>query len=516
MDSRRSQSAPNYTAFLSGYVPTRNDILRTMCFSEKHNVIVLLFDSIDSEVTKKIFAEQAGLRRTFRGFINFEDMVACNATSLLNLAALWTGRAYTGATPLNEHIQAIYSDASFIAAFAACKADIVVNLFGDNKRLYSSFLHENYQSFSSRRDGLLLRLFFHRAREGHAARLQGQQANKESEEVYAALASRPVCGRNTALHFHWFYGAHAPYVFDGMGRAIPPRSDIAGYKDRVLYEFRRIGVLLDSWRKNGLLDKSAIILMADHSTGHLQDPSNRQVEGNGGDAFPFLMIKPRGPERDFSASSVPVSNLKLASLIKMFRQEDFRPAQKELEDILEEPLRRHYVVTEEGYVEYRISPGAASVEKTPVSRARAARDLSPLIPGQAYDLRACLSRAYPDIYFSATTKATRFTDKGILFNLPCEGEIVFRAPLPHEPYSFAFKFFIPQALPEQTVHFSAPGSPPLCIRLSASDTHTATIYGVMTDSEGVGMCRFSAPDGEGPLIITALMLEWHGLRAEGF
>ncbi|GAB7140888.1 hypothetical protein RsTz2092_08430 [Deferribacterales bacterium RsTz2092] len=217
---------------------TNIDVYDSVELSRDNNVIMLMLDTVSSEVAEDVFEHHPELAAQYEGFINFTNNVGIGLRTNFTVPTLFTGK-YFDTSSYNEHLYRIIDDNdSLVRIFQNVGYDVAVQSFAVNwiskprstsatttkqAGLYSSGF------FETRLDNLaLLRVMPYLLKKDFIRNIQTgavmegkaykPKVNKYKQDrgldfVRSVIENAPLTAQPTFQFYH-FLGAHDPLMSD--------------------------------------------------------------------------------------------------------------------------------------------------------------------------------------------------------------------------------------------------------------------------------------------------------------
>lgn len=400
----------------------RQEVVESVYYSTKKNVMVLILDAISSDVAADVFAGDPELAKRFSGFVNYIDNLGMQWTTAVAIPALFSGMYFEKTCDLSAYSRLPFTSESFAADYVAADSAVFVNVgpysqgYSNRSRAEShrrnwdvrtTTMHGEYQWTVE--DLAVFRLTPYcwkskmlltsgnskqkqSARSGNAVDWKGSDDGAR----LSWLGTRPVTrDEDVTLHVHHVKGGHRPIVHDADGnRVLREHPTYADYRDQCHYAFRQVADLFDAWKTNGVYDASHIVLLGDH--GELFTRPGAKLRGVPQQAFPFLMIKPREADAPYEESRAPTSHARIAELVRELRLHDL--TRREIESVISQKERKCQFARSGKIQQWFLGPDGL-VSKREIDDAEPEiGNLKPLQAGTKYCFAASLSGAepYPD------------------------------------------------------------------------------------------------------------------------
>ena len=367
-DARPSKDASAHSKLSQGFCP-QFDVVASVRFSPKRNVIMLVLDSTPAVMASEIVRKEGELRIRFPGFTAYENNMAMHEMTSRGLPGLMTGKFLPSDMSSSDYAATMFGDDSLLMPYVT--ADDPVYFSGQllqygytNRRLgdftkvgeslkkTGSVLFRNSSDipYVSLYDVTKLRILPYALKYGAVVKIyyssmkKGVRKNWGSESyLYPLIANHPLGNEDkTSLCVLHTTGIHGPITVDRDGKPLrTPSQEIGAYYEYGVFLMRQVAKFMDELRAKGIYDNSIIILAADHGLISLRKGG---LEADGSDGHgsesSILWIKPRRASGQFKFSDIPTSNCRIAELIKQSESKDLTNA--EIGEILYTRERHFY------------------------------------------------------------------------------------------------------------------------------------------------------------------------------
>ena len=341
----------NHQPTKSGYC-SKLAVLESLEFT-KRNVIVLVLDSITTEVAADIFSSCPELAAHFAGFTVFANNIGMHHETDYATIGIMTGEYYTNNVETVEkerYLNSVWGVDSVLHRYLS---------FGDNVNFISPAYYFGLSSYGERlthelvsdektvlpinqsggeslsfslRDLCLFRLVPFVGKRQIFTLLYASTSSHgridDEEAVYPLLrVARSSDSEKTTFLFVHTHGAHCPHDIDRDGRHLCDGlyDGYGRFYDQTYFVFSRVGSLFDSWKERGIYDSSYILLIADHGSHGPNDTKSPDVRRGAlpPRAHPFLCIKPFGAREVVNVDNVtPTDHAHLNKLLKALSVSD--------------------------------------------------------------------------------------------------------------------------------------------------------------------------------------------------
>lgn len=305
---------------------------RVFEWSRRGNVLVLILDTLQSDVFQDVLDARPELRRQLDGFRYYRLASSNSPTTYLSLPTIHSGRVYDPTqsawafydqvvrehSVLNRFAAAGY-EVSYASGIGICP-DAVATCLG-TLRLARTRGQVAVQEASrlldlgvyrALPDGLRARILGH----GHgpigAALGQAYLVERADAESVAlerlAASSFATDSRPTVKMVHSML-THPPTVLRPDCSLGEPATDREGAVRQTVCAFRHVGALCERLRAEGVYDVSNLIVIADHGYGFhsrfvaSQDLKFRRIVGS---LNPVVLVKPAGAHGALTTSDAPI------------------------------------------------------------------------------------------------------------------------------------------------------------------------------------------------------------------
>jgi len=361
-----AEAASASSPLSSGFCP-QLDVVGSVRFSPKRNVVVLVLDSTPASVASAVAKGNADIRAGFPGFTAYENNIAMHEMTSRGLPGLMTGNFLGPDVSASDYASGMFGEESLLMPYV--RAGDPVYFAGDmlsygytNRRLGDFakvgesrrvdgpvFLRNSSEiPYVSLLDVVKFRLAPYRRKPSVLAkacsRVVGRAVKKQwaNEDVLYPMVSASPTGqeRRTALCVLHSDGLHDPVTRDRHGKALPaPAQDAAAHYEYGVYLMRNVAGFLAGLRERGVYDSSLIVLAADHGLASLSEGGcgSDASKGHGAESA-ILWVKPVGAAGEMKFSRTPTSNCRIAALVKESEARDL--SESEVDGILRAENRR--------------------------------------------------------------------------------------------------------------------------------------------------------------------------------
>lgn len=324
------------------------DAAQNTCYSAKRNIMMIVLDSVTTEVFTETLERNPELKSWFDGFTEFRNNFCPHTYTQYGVAVYMTGKCYeeeraTPATIQEYAISCFGTDSSIIPFLQQGNAISFVpgsTLFGYSWPIRSEkvdarndaapagpafFRRKNEVPPLSLFDVSRVRLTPFGAKGALlVATFAGTKMHasiRHEHELYPILANAPIRDDiNMSLTIFHTEGAHPPFDVgkDGVPLSVP-RMDFDGYCDKTYWVLKQVGDLLDAFRSRGIYDNSMVILTTDHGSGVCRE---RLADGLTGHARAMLCVKPEYAKGPLRVSNMPTSHTRLHDLVVLAKDRE--------------------------------------------------------------------------------------------------------------------------------------------------------------------------------------------------
>jgi hypothetical protein len=312
---------------------SREAVVSTLEWSRKGNVLILVLDSLQSDVFEDVLDAEPRLRDELDGFRYYRLASSNGPTTYLSLPTIHGGTPYEPGQPVAEFFHAAVNEGSVLNRFAAAgyRTSYTLGLGGCPKAVASclgtidlarSRVEGAVQEAAPLLDLGVYRVLPDRLREavlrngrGPLAMMTGRAHLADRVMVEAAALGRLASASTvtdsppTAKMIHSTI-THLPAVLQPDCSPGERRHDREGARLQAQCAFSRIVALLQRLRAGGAYDVSDIAIVADHGYGFesrfavaSQDPKFRRMVG----AFnPVVLVKPAMARGPLTTSDAPI------------------------------------------------------------------------------------------------------------------------------------------------------------------------------------------------------------------
>ena len=336
LDLRTDDRATEATAGSPGdsFAPVAA-LVDNLAYSKTRNVLMLVLDAMPGTSGVRALENDAALRAHFPGFTCDRQNVGMHDRTERAVPGMFTGEYYDMSRTLGAYMMTSLGTNSFLRTYQA-HGDAVYSMLD----FFTYGLTTEPMTVKADATEPTRPLLLRPAREIphlplanvvafrllpfvlkgpllrhdiHKLRVKANFAENSFEHIlYPKLAARPfrTDGRQVLAKFHT-HGAHGPYCYELDGSpAKPRRDDLTTVNLASSNVLVHVGRLMDAWRKNGLYDRSFIVVCADHGRTPADPfPGNPRASA-------FLMVKPDGASGPLDFSDAPTGHQNLCALMK--------------------------------------------------------------------------------------------------------------------------------------------------------------------------------------------------------
>ncbi len=318
------------------------DIAKSGFWSSNGNVIVLVPDSVSTELAEGVFGEDAAIRNEFRGFTFYTNNIGMHNITPLGLPGLITGEYLDDLRNLKKHQAAVAGAKSCLAPYAEADnpvfalMDLNPNFRWTNRLVREATDREEkalmvdsplYRRINDLQAWNLFEIvrfrltpFCFKYQMAFLTMKDWPMFDRGSSEMrlYPILANFPVKDDKMALHIYHTEGCHFPFQIGKHGEKLAePLQDYEGMYNKTYFVFENLVKLFKTLKQNGVYDNSLIVVCADHGANHTRRTVHK-VNGITYEAskpFPVLLVKPVGAHGDLQCSGMSTSHTRIAPLV---------------------------------------------------------------------------------------------------------------------------------------------------------------------------------------------------------
>jgi len=328
------ESYRKYNALVESMPDAEDRMLGSVLeLSPERNVIILLVDTLQSDVFEELVNENPELKRELPGFTYFRNSSGLFPYTHLSKIAILTGAHYQPLEKLADYYSRVNDQ--YVHGIIGKNGGLVSYLDVSNNLEYLSGssqarIHEIAKLF----DVVMFRQAPHFIKpiilNNHAFRLQQVYAGEKGMykvqrdlEVLSSLSRESYVGTNAlAFKFFHLWGAHPSGVLDeNCELRDEPVFSREAMKAQAFCVLKSVADYLDALRDLDVYDNSLIILVADHGSHFpIGSQSGSFNEGTVPDfvmasAYPTIAVKNFGHVVGFQVSDAPVALTDIAATI---------------------------------------------------------------------------------------------------------------------------------------------------------------------------------------------------------
>lgn len=353
LDVRPSASVKTDCEMGKGFVP-KYTVAQSMEYSTNRNILVFIIDSVPATTASDVISANPELAEKFTGFVSYRNNIGMHECTQRGLPGLMTGVYAAKDVAAADYSMSMFGEESLL--YPIFKDDVAAFFIGGMFEF--GYCNRAKEQISSREvkecrwlcvkrfggvpnfsllDVVKFRLapFFMKHGVLCVALAEGEEFDSVAFEksLFPILAEAPVSKEMLAFGMFHTGGVHPPINFDRDGsrfaEEVPDRQRLDG---AAYYVLNMMGDLLDTLKKRGVYDNSAILVIADHGIICMEHP-----EGEMGQTSAMLMVKPENSKGGFSVSDIPTSHSRIAALVK--RLKDASLDRQGVEEILRQDVR---------------------------------------------------------------------------------------------------------------------------------------------------------------------------------
>jgi hypothetical protein len=290
-------------------------------YSKSKNVIVILIDTLQSDVSEELIQGNATVRQSLDGFTFFRDATGGYPFTTLSIPYVFSAKLY-------EHGENIIN---FLRASQALRIDHVLAKAGFETSFLSLFDRSEYAFGSGYADRTaaaalgnltlyrqlptVVKLGFFDPNTDFVGEKQnvgdGNDINSDVTVLSKMTAEAKANADKPQFKFVHLWGSHLPSRIDPDCKPISPGIDRSLVIGQATCVFHHLGKYFDILKQQGVYDNSQIFIIADHGTSQLpisEDYSETAVPWNvRSSAHPTILFKDLESTGDLQFSDRPVS-----------------------------------------------------------------------------------------------------------------------------------------------------------------------------------------------------------------
>ena len=367
-DVKQPENELQNSSISSGFCP-QLDVVESLRFSPKRNIIVLILDSTPAVIASKVAKDNPEIQNHFPGFIAFENNMAMHEMTVRGLPGLMTGKFLSPDISTFEYSSSMFGEDSLLIPYirtgnpvyfagASLSYGYTNRRLGDFSKI--DFSHNKEKPvflrnsegipYVSLLDVVRFRLVPYKYKAVVLANAYAQAIHSavkknwgQEDVLYPLISAHPLSKEDkTTLSVLHTVGIHGPIIRDRHGKRLPqPTQEVSAHYEYGEYVMARVGAFLDDLKKKGIYDNSFIMLVADHGLIVLRKGGLNADGSDGHGAESSVMwIKPIGASGNMKFKDTPTSNCKIAELVKAAKDRDLDEA--EISDILY-TKERHFI-----------------------------------------------------------------------------------------------------------------------------------------------------------------------------
>lgn len=345
-DVRRDPDAGNNFSAADGYLVERmashGEVARSVGFSAKRNVMLLIVDSVSSDLAAMTFRDHPEVSSLFDGFVHYENNLGMHWPTRRAIPGLFTGKYLESMKDESsaDYISYCHSYLKrgsllepYLGADVPTFMILDMGFGGYTNRPGVGMDADGAVRSSDRMTGALawsvgeiavFRAIPYVLKRHYLRRLTRRWRALDADGWYGSdkrlwphLACCPVredwpC----TLQAHHTWGVHVPVSFGRHGeeRRASDGSSAAAFEDATAFVLEQVGGFLAALREKGIYDSATIVIAADHGVN--LRPGGVRPNGVPERAFPMLMVKTAGARGPLASSPAPTTHAGVADVIR--------------------------------------------------------------------------------------------------------------------------------------------------------------------------------------------------------
>lgn len=466
LDVKKSEVNDSMEGYIISSKMLRSDVVSSAKYSPDSNVILLIVDSITSQVVQDVFKSTPSLLSKFNGFVNYTNNIGMHAQTSVGIPGLMTGDYFTGSLQLPSYTESIFKANSFIKPWLDKQYPIFINIALNEKTAYTNAAQVKSKTQKVQEAALRWRMYgllqwnmielslfrltpYYFKRAALKQIIENWQKGPVKKNLsndlvlYTLLGSVPTDKTyKKSLHLHHSTGAHPPFIYGANGERYNfLETNYVNYKNQSTYVFKLLGKLMDCYKKLGIYDTSTIIICGDHG---LQVVNHEQLPGP---AFPALLVKAAGAKNNFKEVNIPTSHSKIATMVRRLVNENLTGEQ--ITQILYQKNRLYREIRQNKIYDWLVAEDKSY--KLVIKNDDEFQDpgkMKPLKVNKKYLFRSFDNPDYPDFIVkngSRTSGMGLDYSSGIL-------SLTFKVPVRKQPYEVTIGV-VPYNSPKLTLSF---------------------------------------------------------------
>ncbi|PIQ71896.1 hypothetical protein COV87_00770 [Candidatus Roizmanbacteria bacterium CG11_big_fil_rev_8_21_14_0_20_37_16] len=277
-------------------------------FSKNKNVVILLLDTLQTDIFFEVLAEKNEYKKIFDGFNYYPDTLSGYPYTFLSIPSIFTGKYHKNEEPTLNYIKNSFMQNSLLKSLKenGFKTEVYtedpITIFFD-KKLIDNIVPKKNAFFNAKllngvfylADITLFRLLPNNLKEymyndqkwrisnnnkGNVSNKVGQFGLKSIDFVKKLSQNTNVKETGPVFKFYHLRATHLPYELteDLKIKEFPPNID--GYKEQVRAMLTLTKLFLNKLKEIGVFDNSLIIIMADHGVGIQIDDLLLKIEND--------------------------------------------------------------------------------------------------------------------------------------------------------------------------------------------------------------------------------------------
>lgn len=354
-----------YGGIPTAWTNTVEEVFASARFSPKRNVMLLVPDTLQSDVAVDVVAHNPDIARKFSGFTAFVNNIGMHEFTAYGMPGLLRGEYYDGIEPLDTYIARATGKGSIVTDYAAqgwpcyVYAHFGVGMFtnrikdGEGKfktakvQIDNALLvRQNGTPYLNLFDIIMFRLApFGMKERVNAKNTIGLGSSHDfflESSLYPVVETAPT-DETLEATFHLYHsnGLHTPIMYDRNGNQAHCAQTYEAMREQAIFVMNRIGHLCDILRERNLFDQTMIVIAADHGSGV---SAGKVMDGDeiSGRLIPILWVKPFGARGEIAFNAVATSHSKIRDMVESAMERNLQASEIAQELQVENRLWRQF------------------------------------------------------------------------------------------------------------------------------------------------------------------------------
>ena len=270
-------------------------------YSQKNNVIVLLLDSIQTDIFNDVLNEKEEYREIFDGFTYFPDTMSGYPITFVSVPLIITGNYYRNAVPVNDFVENNYKSNSVFKSFKenGYRTEFYLSILPEfasyylDPQIQDNVVPKNKISFSLgeykevfhlldvsffRVAPSVIKAYIYNDQKWQLSRIDLGKVNIKDRhdgttyglrtlEFIDDIKGAKISKEGPFFKYYHLPGSHYPFELTEDLKIKNLGTDVKAYKEQVKANITLLKIFLKKLKDLGVYDNSYIAIISDHGAG---------------------------------------------------------------------------------------------------------------------------------------------------------------------------------------------------------------------------------------------------------